>query len=115
MDMTLVDILLQSCKYVVFDPHETVLEVRRMQLSADVEEFMINKLLTDQFSEIIREKKNRHIIYACRKADPIRILKEIREQTKQLSPTSKFYFNLISDIEDHLKLADFHSIYVQNN
>jgi len=111
--MTLVDILLQSCKYVVFDPHETVLEVKRMRLSGDTEEFMINKMLTDQFSEIIREKKNRHIIYACRKSDPIRILNEIKEQTKQLSPTSKFYFNLISDEEEHLKLTDFHAVYKQ--
>jgi len=113
MDMSLVDILLQSCKYVIFDPHETVLEVKRMKLNRDTEEFMINKMLTDQFSEMIREKKNRHIIYACRKSDPINILNQIREQTKDISPTSKFYFNLISDVEDHLKLSDFHSIYVQ--
>lgn len=113
MDMSLVDILLQSCKYIVFDPHETILEVRRMKLDKDIEDFMIDRRLTERFSEIIREKKNRHIIYACRKSDPMSILNAIRDQAKILSPTSKFYFNLISDKDEHLKLQEFYAIYIQ--
>ncbi len=113
MDMALVEILLQSCKYIVFDPQETILEVKRMKLNKDTENFMINRMLMDQFSEIIREKKNRHIIYACRNSNPPEMLKGIEETARQLSPTSKFYFNLITNAEDHLKLKEFHAIYVQ--
>lgn len=114
MDMSLVEILLQSCKYVVFDPQETILEVKRMRLNdVNTANFMINRMLTEQFSDIIREKKNRHIIYACRNLDPLMVLKEVDVVAKQLSPTSKFYYNLISNVDSHLKLKDFYAIYVQ--
>ena len=113
LDLELAEILLHSCKYVIFDPQETILEVKRMRLKKTSEKFMINKLLNEQLIEIIKEKKNRHIIYICQKADPLDVLKTISPIAKDLSPTSKFYFNLISNREDHLKLKQFYAVYVQ--
>jgi len=113
LDMSLVEILLQSCKYVIFDPQEVVLEVKRMKLDPSTTAFMTNRMLTEQFTEIIREKKNRHIIYVCRKSDPVEILKAVETSAKKLSPTSKFYFNLISNKEEYLKLNNFYAVYIQ--
>lgn len=116
LDLQIYDMILASnTNIVVFDKKEITDPIIKRTKDLNVRTFLINQAVEDELTKIIKEKKNRHIIYVLRNSKPIEILrKELQELITKVSPNSNFYYNLVCDNESLLGHDDFYAVYCVN-
>ena len=115
LDLSIYDILLSSCKYVIFDKREISFTVDRVAANDSIASFIMNNEVKDHLTNIIKDKKNRHIVYMLRGKDPLELKQQIMTLAKEVSPSSKFYFSLVCDDPEYIRSNDFYSVYILNN
>lgn len=116
LDLQIYDIILTSTtKFITFDKKEISDPIIRKIKDKHIQTFLINQAVEEELTKVIKDKKNRHIVFILRNGKkPEALKKELEELTKKVSPSSNFYFNLVCDNEDYINHEDFYSVYVLN-
>lgn len=111
LDLEIFDIILYSCKFTVFDKKEILLDIPRGG-NESVSKFVANKEIESTLTSIIKDKKNKYIIYMLGKSDPVEVRKSFESLAKNASPRSNFLFNLVCKDPQYINHKDFYSIYI---
>lgn len=114
LDMSLFEIILSSCKYIIFDKKEIIDQIEKSTNHHKVRDFLLDEEIKKAFGAIIKDKKNRHIIYIARKSDPANIMEQIKKLVKLISPSSEFHFCLVTNSQstfDEYIYKEFYSVY----
>lgn len=111
LDLEIFDIILSSCKYTVFDKKEIILDMPKKE-NSKVLDFITNREIESQLANIIKDKKNKYIIYNLAGSDPIDVRNSFEKLVNKISPKSNFLFNLVCRDYKYINHKLFYSVYI---